>query len=240
MLIHFTWLRKAGTKQCRIQCPARDGDLESHLQRNAISWRTTPPPTPGLPVDGALVQGRRFPAITTQLGVHTPSLTPTAPGALLRAEIQGGLSRSQLRLLMRAVLETAEKEAAASAVVSLHSASALRSTGDRQQPTSPPGKRHLRPAHFQRWCPRPTIAGSAARLRLRRGLVHAFPTTFLSRGIVPFLWFRGLCCWGPETAERNWISPLRVQAGGGGELKQNDLKRVPGCGVCFFRTILAL
>ena len=137
MLIHFTWLRKAGTKQCRIQCPARDGDLESHLQRNAISWRTTPPPTPGLPVDGALVQGRRFPAITTQLGVHTPSLTPTAPGALLRAEIQGGLSRSQLRLLMRAVLETAEKEAAASAVVSLHSASALRSTGDRQQPTSP-------------------------------------------------------------------------------------------------------
>lgn len=44
MLIHFTWLRKAGTKQCRIQCPARDGDLESHLQRNAISWRTTPPP----------------------------------------------------------------------------------------------------------------------------------------------------------------------------------------------------
>lgn len=140
MLIHFTWLRKAGTKQYRIQCPARDGVPESHLQRNAISWHTIrrpPPPLLAPPVDGALVQGRRFPATTTQLGVHTPSLTPAAPGAPLRAEIQGGLSRSQLRLLMGAVLETAEKEAAASTVVSLHSASAVRATGERQQPTSP-------------------------------------------------------------------------------------------------------
>lgn len=97
----------------------------------------TPTPNSRPPVDGALAQGRRFPAAATQLGVHTPSLTSAAPGALLRAEIQGGLSRSQLRLLMTAVLETAEKEAAASAVVSLHSASALRSTGYCQQPKSP-------------------------------------------------------------------------------------------------------
>ncbi|XP_043777095.1 protein PIGBOS1 isoform X1 [Cervus elaphus] len=102
------------------------------------------------------------------------------------------------------------------------------------------GKRPLRPAHPQRWSPRPTIALSATRVRLRRRLVRGFPATFLSRGIVPFLWFRGLCGRGAETAERNWISPLRVQPGGGGELKQNDLKRVPGCGVCFFRTILVL
>ncbi|XDB54374.1 hypothetical protein AB1E18_007843 [Capra hircus] len=68
----------------------------------------------------------------------------------------------------------------------------------------------------------------------------ALPPTKFGLWTVPFLWFRGLCGLGPETAERNWISTLRVQAGGGGELKQNDLKRVPGCGVCFFRTILGL
>ncbi|OWK09623.1 hypothetical protein Celaphus_00006220, partial [Cervus elaphus hippelaphus] len=84
------------------------------------------------------------------------------------------------------------------------------------------GKRPLRPAHPQRWSPRPTIALSATRVRLRRRLVRGFPATFLSRGIVPFLWFRGLCGRGAETAERNWISPLRVQPGGGGELKQNE------------------
>ena len=123
------------TMQNTVPCKRWGSRIPFPAQRNFLAHHA--PPTPGLPVDGALVQGRRFPAITTQLGVHTPSLTPTAPGALLRAEIQGGLSRSQLRFLMRAVLETAEKEAAASAVVSLHSASALRSTGDRQQPTSP-------------------------------------------------------------------------------------------------------
>ena len=85
------------------------------------------------------------------------------------------------------------------------------------------GKRHLRPAHPQRRSPQPTTARSATRVRPRRGLVRGFPAAFLSRGVVPFPRFRGLCGRGAETAERNWISPLRVQPGGGGELKPNGV-----------------
>ena len=126
------------TIQNTMPCKRRGSGIPSPAQRDFLAHHPPPPaPTPGPPVDGALVHGRRFPATTTQLGVHTPPLTPAAPGAPLRAEIQGGLSRSQLRLLMGAVLETAEKEAAASTVVSFHSASAVRATGERQQPTSP-------------------------------------------------------------------------------------------------------
>lgn len=132
MLIHFTWLRKAGTKQCRIQCPARDGDPESHLK--ARRFLGTPPQLPD-PSEQTSLRVADFPPPPPS-SASTPLTHPAAPGALLRAEIQGGLSRSQLRLLMTAVLETAEKEAAASAVVSLHSASALRSTGYCQQPKS--------------------------------------------------------------------------------------------------------
>lgn len=65
MLIHFTWLRKAGTKQCRIQCPARDGDPESHLQGKAISWHPhsqLPTPSRWSPRSGSPISRRRQPA----------------------------------------------------------------------------------------------------------------------------------------------------------------------------------
>lgn len=92
-----------------------------------------PPPTPA---DGALAQCRRFPATATPLVFYTHSLTSAVPSALLLAEVQRGLSRSQLHLLVGAVLETTEKEAAAAAL-SLHPASASRSAGDSQPSPSP-------------------------------------------------------------------------------------------------------
>lgn len=75
----------------------------------------------------------RLPATSPPLGVPAPSLTSAALAAFLRAEVQGRLSLAQLHLLVGAVLETAEKQAAV-AWLSLHTASAATPAEDAGPP----------------------------------------------------------------------------------------------------------